>query len=225
MTCVVGFSDGNTIIFGADSAAAGGGPETSAAGEIYTPAEPKVFPCGAYLLGVCGSYRVAQVLRHRAELPEMPAATEDLERFLVRDLLPALAATIEAAAIAGTRPGYLGDQVAILLGIRGRLWTVCSDLTLLPESGFGALGSGRHRAYGALYALDAAGVEGPRRRLEIALEAAAAYTSDVRPPWHFVSSEDKAIQWPTATAPASGASASFFPGRSRSQADELRRAV
>jgi hypothetical protein len=61
-------------------------------------------------------------------------------------------------------------------------------LTVVPEFEFGAaIGSGRLRAYGALHALWTAGVEPPMRRLELALEAAAAFTANVRPPWHFVS--------------------------------------
>ena len=182
MTCVVGFTDGETIILGADSAAAGSGRE------IYTAAEPKVFACGSYLFGICGSYRVAQVLRFRAELPEIPEGA-DVEGFLVRELLPVIGATVEAEGIAGVSRGYLGDKVALLVGIQGQLWTICSDLALMPENGFGDLGSGRHQAYGALYALHAAGLEAPRQRREIALEAAAAYTSTVRPPWHFISTE------------------------------------
>jgi len=187
MTCVVGVSDGKTILFGADSAAASGdGPQQIS--EIYTAAEPKVFACGGYLLGVCGSYRVAQILRYRAELPVLPPSTEDVEGFLVRELLPAVAATVEAAGIAGSRSGYLGDLVCLLLGVQGQLWNISSDLALLPEADFAVVGSGRHHAYGALYALQAAGVGAPHRRVEIALEAAAAYTPTVRPPWHFVSS-------------------------------------
>ncbi len=187
MTCVVGSTDGKTIILGADSAASG------TDGEIYTTPEPKVFACGPYLFGVCGSYRLAQILRFRADLPEMPAGA-DVESFLVCELLPAIAATVDAEGITGTSRRYLGDKVALLLGIQGQLWGICSNLALIPETDFGALGSGRHRAYGALYALNVAGLESPHRRLEIALEAAAAYTSTVRPPWHFVSTESNADQ-------------------------------
>ena len=64
-----------------------------------------------------------------------------------------------------------------------------SDLTVLPEVDFGAIGSGRLRAYAALHALKAAGIEPAQRRLELALEAAAKYTASVRPPWQFVRSE------------------------------------
>ena len=184
MTCVVGTIDGGAIILGADSAAVGEGPE------IYTMPEPKVFACGPYLLGVCGSYRVAQVLRYRAELP-VPPAGADLESFLVRNLLPVIGDLLEAeGGVVGSSRTFLGERVALLLGCEGQLWHVGSDLTVLPEGEYGAIGSGRLRAYAALHALKAAGVEPARRRLELALETAAKYTATVRPPWHFVASPE-----------------------------------
>ncbi len=179
MTCVVGTIDGQSVILGADSAAVGDGPE------IYTPPEPKVFACGQYLFGVSGSYRLAQVLRYRAELPEPPSLA-DLGSFLVRDLAPAIDGLLEAEGVEGSRRAYLGDKVALLLGYQDQLWHISSDLTMLPEVGFGAIGSGRLRAYAALHALETAGVEPAQRRLELALETAAKYTATVRPPWHFV---------------------------------------
>jgi hypothetical protein len=79
------------------------------------------------------------------------------------------------------------EAVTLLLGSRGQLWHIDPDLTVLPEVGFGAIASGRLRAYSANYALQAAGVEPAQRRLELALEAAAMFTSSVRSPWHFIS--------------------------------------
>ncbi len=180
MTCVVGNTDGETVIFGADSAAAGIGEE------IYTiPAAPKIFARGRYLLGVCGSYRVAQILRFRTELPDVPKS-EDLEAFIIRELVPTIRRAVKTEGVAGRGRALLGEKTALLLGCRGQLWHIGADLTVLPETGFAAIGSGRLRAYAALHALEAAGVEPPRRRLELALEAAAAFTSNVRPPWHFL---------------------------------------
>ena len=181
MTCVVGISDGETITLGADSAGGMGD-------EVYTFDLRKVFARGQYLFGVCGSYRVGQVLRFQAELPEPPASgSPDLEPFLVRELVPAIRRAVEEEGVAGSQSAVLGERTALLLGCRGQLWSITRDLTVIPETPFAAIGSGRLRAYGALHALHAAGVESSRRRLEMALAAAAAYTANVRPPWQFVS--------------------------------------
>jgi len=178
MTCIVGLTDGKTVTFGADSA-------TGMGEEIYTLKVHKAFARGPYLFGVCGSPRVGQILRFRMELPEPPAT--DLEPFLVRELVPVIRRALAEEGVAGSGQAILGEKTTILVGCRGQLWTICSDLTVVREVAYAAIGSGRLRAYGALHALAAAGVEPARRRLELALEAAAAYTANVRPPWTFVS--------------------------------------
>ena len=181
MTFVAGSIEGQSVILGSDSAATG----PADGSEIYTPPEPKVFACGPYVIGACGSYRVAQVLRYRAELPR-PSESTDLESFLVRDLVPAIGDLLATERVAGSNRTSLGDKVALLLGYRGQLWCIASDFTVLPEDEFGAIGSGRLRAYAALHALETAGIEPARRRLELALDAAAKYTASVRRSWHFV---------------------------------------
>ncbi len=179
MTLVLGHADGETTTLGADSA-------MSMEGEVYTMDVRKVFQRGPFLFGVCGSYRVTQILRFQAELPEPPPAAE-LEPFLVTELAPAIRRAIEEEGVAGSGCAILGEKTALILGCRGRLWFIGNDLTVVPASPFAAIGSGRHRAYGALHALREAGVEPPRRMLELALAAAAKTTPTVRPPWHFVS--------------------------------------
>ncbi len=188
MTCVVGVTDGEIITLGADSAAGGSGDE------IYTLDMRKVFARGQYLFGACGSPRVGQVLRYQAELPEPPASA-DLEPFLVRELVPAIRTAVEDEGLASPGRAFLGEKTALLVGCRGRLWCITSDLTVIPEHPFAAIGSGRLRAYGALHALQAAGVEPVQRQLELALAAAAAYTANVRPPWQFVSSADEGTRY------------------------------
>lgn len=179
MTGILGTTDGQTILLGADSAGSNDN------GEIYTIPAPKVFGCGSYVMGVAGSYRIAQTLRFKADLPAPPAT--DLEPFLVRHLVPAIAAAVRADGAACHDHEILGSRTTLLLGCRGQLWYIGPDLTVLPEGSFAAIGSGHIRAYAALYALQAAGVEPARRRVELALEAAAEFTTTVRGPWHFVS--------------------------------------
>jgi len=181
MTCIVAATDGRSLLFGADSA----GPSGD---EILVVETPKVFARGLYLIGYAGSFRLGQILRYTADLPDPPEAS-DLEAFLVRELVPAVRKAVVDEGMANPGPRILGEQVSFLLGCRGQIWTVTADLSVIRETPFAAAGSGRLRAYGALHALHAAGVEPVRRRLELALEAAAAYTTSVRPPWLFVSSD------------------------------------
>jgi ATP-dependent protease HslVU (ClpYQ) peptidase subunit len=180
MTCVGGIEDRRTVILGADSAAAAGD-------EIYTLDLPKVFARGAYLFGYCGSYRIGQILRYRVELPEPPIAGE-LEPFFIRELIPAIRHAVEKDGAAGPGRAFLGEKTTILMGCRAQLWCIMSDLTVVPAGPFAAIGSGRLRAYAALHALQAVAIEPAQRRLKLALEASAAFTSSVRPPWVFIRS-------------------------------------
>ncbi len=181
MTCVVGITDGDKITLGADSAIGQGD-------EIYAfDSMRKIFAHGPYLLGFCGLARVGQILRFQADLPE-PAAAAELEPFIVRELVPAIRQAVTSEGVEGPGRLILGERTTLLLGCQGQLWSIGADLMAVRETSFAAIGSGRLRAYGALYALDKAGLESDQRRLELALEAAAAYTSTVRPPWHFISS-------------------------------------
>jgi ATP-dependent protease HslVU (ClpYQ) peptidase subunit len=178
MTIVLAETEDQTVTFAADSAGSWGD-------EIYTIDLPKAFTLGPYLFGYCGSYRIGQVLRHCLELPEPPAS--DPEKFLVREVVPILRQAVVDQGAAADGRFFLGEKTTILVAFRGRIWSIGTDLAVFPELSYAAIGSGRLRAYGALHALNAAGVEPARRRLELALTATAEHTANVRPPWHFAS--------------------------------------
>jgi hypothetical protein len=180
MTIIVAETDGSTVLFGADSA-------WTLDDEIYTIDMPKIFACGPYLFGICGTYRLAQLLRYQTELPE-PPRTADLEPFLVQELLPAIRRAVVEDAQSGGGSSVVDSKTGLLLGCQGQLWTIDSRWVAIREAPFAAIGSGRLRAYGALHALHAARVEPAASRLEHALAATAAYTSSVRPPWQFLAS-------------------------------------
>jgi len=178
MTCVVGETDGTTIYLAADSAGGFGD-------EMYTIDLPKIFEREGLLFGYCGSYRIGQLLRYRLELPPAPARGA-VEPFLVRELVPALRQVVIDEGAAGPERMILGEKTSVVIGCAGEIWCVSRDLTVTPWSPVVAIGSGRHHAYGALYALRLAGVGPVRRRLKLALEAAAQFTPSVRGPWCFL---------------------------------------
>ncbi len=182
MSCVTSVIAGTTMAMGADSAASGDGDG------IFRIPEPKVFVRDAYLFGVTGSYRVAQVLRFKAQLPPPPQKSPEMRSFLVCSLMPTIAAALRADGVAHEGRNILGPRTSLLLGCCGQLWHIGPDLTVLPEGNYAAIGSGYMRAYSALYALEqVGGSESPERCVEIALQAAAEFTSTVRPPWQIVS--------------------------------------
>jgi hypothetical protein len=154
--------------------------------EIYEAQEDKVFIKGPYLIGFCASGRLGQILRYRANLPELPEDDDDLTGFLVDVIVPRIQEALEENRAVSIGPAALPPKAVILIGCRGRLWSIVNDLTVIEETPIAAIGSGRHHAYGAMHALTASGAEPPARIVELALEAAAAYSPRVRGPFRFV---------------------------------------
>ena len=180
MTLVVAEKTAGGIIVGSDRNV------TTPEGEIYEYGRNKVVIREGYLFGHCGSARVGQALEHYVNLPEIPPEG-DLLPFLSTKLVPAIrkAVTENGAAYEGRL--ILGEKAAVLVGCRGELFHITSDLVAVRVADdVAAIGSGRHHAYGALYALRKIDYGTPRERLEIALEASARYKATIRGPWDFL---------------------------------------
>lgn len=76
-----------------------------------------------------------------------------------------------------------------LIGIHGELFSVALDFSVVGLAcPYMAIGSGRHHAYGALHALADLQLD-PETRIRKALDAAAHFTCNVRPPYAFLSAE------------------------------------
>jgi len=124
-------------------------------------------------------------VRHTVELPE-PPSTGDLGRFLTREVVPVLREVAKAAEVRGAEPGAPMGRTSLLLGVRGELWEIAGDLTVVAPGGYAAIGYGYRPAFGALHSLVKLGISG-RQAVEMALEAAAATTPSVRAPFTILS--------------------------------------
>lgn len=186
MSVIIGDTDPNGITLGADAALGQAGNEQ--VNEVYTNMLPKVFRRGPYLLGVAGSVKVNQILRFQGTLPD-PPTPPDIEEFLVRELIPAIHQIVIDAGLKGTDTSAFPVTTSILLACENQLFGIATDLSFIRAESFFAAGTGRHAANGALHALRMAGITPARRRIELALQAAAALTGNVRPPWQFISTD------------------------------------
>ncbi len=179
MTLVIAVEEAGRVVMGADSAA--GNPE-----EFYVyPRLEKIARRGPYLVGHCGNGLVGQVVNILVEWPEPPVSGELLP-FLVREVVPEIRRTVRAADAAGEGRFILGDKTVLLLGVRGRLFVVGADLCVVRSPGLSCIGAGRHAAYPAMEALEAAGVEPARKRIETALEIVARRVPVVEPPFRIL---------------------------------------
>lgn len=182
MTCVIAISDGRSLVFAADSAAS-----NLKTGEIYNLDNEKIFCCGPWLVGHTTSYRLGQVLRHRVLWPSPPAEVEDLEGFIVGEVVDAVRKGLRAAG-ASKRLQSAENGGTFLLGYGGKIFGIADDYSVvrLPNH-FAAIGHGRFLAYGALHALKESGLP-LEERCRIALEAAATYDTTVRGPFTYLRS-------------------------------------
>jgi ATP-dependent protease HslVU (ClpYQ) peptidase subunit len=178
MTCIVGLVENNCVYIGGDSA-------SWYADTVTTVADGKVFRNGPMLFGGCGSHRLNVLLRNALVVPQGPAIGDRVDRFMATTFVNAIRACFATAGFrkreneVETMPG----AESFLVGYRGRLFAVYSDLQIDEyEENYTALGSGRSLALGALYvARDRR--DGPKRKLLLALGAAAQYDPYVRRPF------------------------------------------
>ncbi len=178
MTLVIGSEVPGGVIMAADSAA--GKPEEF---YVYRHLE-KIARRGQYLIGHCGNARIGQVLHHLIEWPE-PPSSGPLAPFLIREVMPMVRRAVQDAGAAQEGRAILGETTVVLVAVGGELYIVGNDLTVVRSEGLACIGCGRHAAYPAMEALEAAGVEPAIKRIEMALEIVARRVPVVEPPFRF----------------------------------------
>lgn len=183
MTCVIAVTDGENLVFGADSA--GTNLET---GEIYTFANEKIFRCDDWLIGHTYSYRLGQILHHRVKWPKPPGDLEELNAFVTIDVVGAIKTAFREAGDEAPDDGK--NRPIVLVGFAGRIYAIDNDNSVMyPRLPFMAIGHGRMVASGALYALHQIGQKDDLETwCRKALEAAAQYDPTVRPPFTYLKS-------------------------------------
>lgn len=183
MTCVIAVTDGENLVFGADSA--GTNLET---GEIYTFANEKIFMCDDWLIGHTYSYRLGQILRYRVKWPKPPRALEDLNAFVTIDVVAAIKTGFREADDEAPDDGK--NRPIVLVGTAGKIFAIDNTNSVMyPRLPFMAIGHGRMVASGALYALHQIGqTENLETWCRKGLEAAAQYDPTVCSPFTFLRS-------------------------------------
>jgi ATP-dependent protease HslVU (ClpYQ) peptidase subunit len=176
VTCLVGLVDKGQVWIGADSSAIG-----SVMGR-RSPADAKIAQVGPLLIAAAGNHRAWQVIRHGLEVPAHEAEHGDALNYMVSVVADALRSCFERHGVGAS--GGEGDEspASLMIGYQGRLFSIYSDYQVAEfAEDYHALGAGEAIALGALYAAPKGW--GPRKRLEVALEAAEAFGFEVRRPF------------------------------------------
>lgn len=172
MTCIAGLvaADGS-IWMGGDSAGVDGYA-------LRVREDPKVFFVKDFLFGFTTSFRMGQLLQHCFVPPERKDE-QGLEAYLCGPFVDAMRACFKSG-------GYIWKENEresggrFLLGHAGRLFMIDTDFHVGEARwGMDAVGCGSDIAMGALFCAKGK----PEQRVRTALEAAAAFSAAVRPPF------------------------------------------
>ncbi len=190
MTCIVGgVTEDGHVILGSDSA-------SSNRHTIHHALNPKLFklhPAGSaepvsLILGFTSSWRMGQVLQHQLAPPSFYG---DPWTWVVSNLVPKIRRVLKDGGFATIKDNQeIGGT--FLLGVKGRLFTVQDDFSVIEEEGgFDGVGSGGDHAQAAMYAARHATELTTEETLKIGLETAAYYVTTVAGPMHFISTEEE----------------------------------
>ncbi len=173
MTCIVGLVAAGKVYIGADSAGVSGL-------DLAVRADRKVFTNGEFVFGFTTSFRMGQLLQHAFTPPKLHP-DDDLAKFMVTQFVDGVRACLKTGGFATTRDGgEVGGE--FLVGVRGRLFRICSDYQVgEPSTPFDAVGCGESYARGALFAN---GHLAPDLRITEALTCAEHFSAGVRGPFH-----------------------------------------
>lgn len=185
MTCIVGIEKNGVVWLGGDAAATSPDMGQTIIGE------PKVFANGSLLIGVCGSPKVMDALKHTDWEPYLSSSdSSDGRTVLVNEFAPAFTRKLKELGCLSKfkeddSDGFYG---ALLLGYKGKLYNMQSNFQLITTAyGFNSVGSGSDIALGSLHATGR--MKNPKQRILKALEAAAINNAAVRPPFTIISSK------------------------------------
>lgn len=182
MTCIVALKDGGRVYMGADSAGVGGWYRKS------SRMDPKIYRVGAMLIGFTTSFRMGQLLGYSLTLPHHHADVA-IEKYMATAFIDAVRHCLKTGGWA-EKDKEVERGGDFLVGYHGRIFHVASDYQVGErEEGFDAVGCGFDLALGSLYTsamvkdADVGGPANPRERVTVALEAAAAFSAGVHPPF------------------------------------------
>lgn len=173
MTCIVALKHEGIVYMGCDSAGVGG---YSRANRV----DPKIYRVGEMLIGFTTSFRMGQLLGYSLTLPRHHADVP-VENYMATLFINAVRECLKAGGFA-KKENETEQGGTFLAAYRGRIFEIESDYQVGErEEPYTAVGCGFDLALGSLYT--SGHWAAPRDRIRAALEAAAAFSAGVHPPF------------------------------------------
>jgi len=186
MTCIVALSVGNKVFLGGDSAAS-----DEKSGLILQTTDPKVFKVGQFGIGFCDSFRMGQILQYSWTPPiyKPTSGFKNLDKFMRTRFIESIKEAFQEHGYGkfggGTEDGDEGGIILIAVQNTGRLFTMDVDFHIAEiDVEYTAEGSGQQVALGSLHSTT--NIKTPRKRVRMALEAAAKFIMSVRGPFTII---------------------------------------
>ena len=173
MTCIVGYVHNDKVTLAGDQLGSNGYSKENH--EKLT----KVFKVGEFLIGYTTSFRMGQILQYSWTPPTLyHGQNEDV--YIYNDVVRSLSSVFEANKY-GEKKGAEESTGVFLMGWRGRLFTVQSNLSILEHDKFAACGCGEEYAKGAIYTMIEMGhlSENPVELLTEAIKTASYFSCGV----------------------------------------------
>lgn len=183
MTCIAGLVHNGVVYMGADSIA------IDHHSTFETANTDKVFIRDDFIYAIAGAWRIRDILQYSFTPPEHNP-DHSTDKYMKSTYVQALVKCFEDNKFLTIKDGVMElSDAALLIGYRGELFMLNSDMAMLRCQDWGAAeGSGYQAAFAVLYALDKHGlIDDPETRLMIALEAAEQTIASVRRPFKVLS--------------------------------------
>jgi len=170
MTCIVGINTGKKIIIAGD--------RMGSNGYTYGKFQSKVFEKDGFIFGVCGCYRVMQLLQYKFIAPTR-FVDQSIENYFFTSFTDSIIDLIRNNNCAVKKDNIDSMEAGLLVGYEGRLFEMGGNFQLLEDKrGYAACGSGSYHALASLYSTQDLDVE-HEDRLKKAIVCASEFVLSV----------------------------------------------
>jgi len=187
MTAVVALIHENKVLLGGDAAAS-----DDKSGLIFSRVDPKVFRVGQFGIAFVDSFRMGQILQYNWVPPiyKPTVGFKNLDKFMRTKFIESIKEAFKEQGYGNQTAGSTedGDEGGIFIVAvqnSGRIFVMDTDFHIgEADLQYMAEGAGQELALGSLFSTTA--IKTPRKRVRMALEAAAKFNMSVRPPFTII---------------------------------------